>query len=238
MHKNRIGRARIVLVLALGALLPFGVNCLYFVNTTAFHHLEIYSFFYLYVACFMIYDMCPPLKLADTRLTRRARAWLSKNSLREKLWAHRVWLFCLIPAVLVLNNIIYANQVYTKKDLIYQQTLSVMTRVVYRMEETEGYVPGETPVVFVGDIRSNNLLIAARPNLQYLKGVGIYSLSITYFRTMQWYFEHVLATPANFADDETTAEYEEKPEVQNMPAYPDQEAFQMIDGVLVCKLSE
>lgn len=53
-------------------------------------------------------------------------------------------------AALVWGNIQTANALYLKKDLERQATLSRMTELCLRLDQTEGYVPGETPVVFIG----------------------------------------------------------------------------------------
>ncbi len=56
----------------------------------------------------------------------------------------------LLLFALFCANIQTANVVYTRKSLEQNAALSLMTRVLYRMEEREDYVPGETAVVFVG----------------------------------------------------------------------------------------
>ena len=48
------------------------------------------------------------------------------------------------------SNLIFANQLYLKKALQEEAALSLMTRVVDDIEDFEGYIPGQTPVAFVG----------------------------------------------------------------------------------------
>ena len=72
---------------------------------------------------------------------------------------------------LLFDRGIYANQIYLKKDLEYDTTLSVMTRVVDRIEQVEGYIPGETPVKFLGDIQRSKLAMT-RPAFAHLDRDG------------------------------------------------------------------
>ena len=52
-------------------------------------------------------------------------------------------------------NVIYANQSYLKVALEEKATDALMVRVIDRLEQTEGYVPGETPIAVVGLITSS-----------------------------------------------------------------------------------
>lgn len=69
------------------------------------------------------------------------------------------------PAVAVLLGLsllgttIFANQVYLKKALEYDSTLSVMTRVLTRAEAVSGYKPGETPTAIIGTLDCSELSV-------------------------------------------------------------------------------
>ena len=52
--------------------------------------------------------------------------------------------------MIFLGSIVFSNQVYLKKNLELESTLSLMSRVIQRIEETEGYTPGYTPVAILG----------------------------------------------------------------------------------------
>ena len=62
-----------------------------------------------------------------------------------------------ILSVFFLSSIVLSNQLYLKKNIEFQSTLSLMTRVIDRMERTLDYVPGQTPVAFAGTLKNNVL---------------------------------------------------------------------------------
>lgn len=70
--------------------------------------------------------------------------WPTKKQIGKKTRAAGLR-FAFGGADALFDRGIYANQMYLKKDLEYDATLSVMTRVVDRIEQVEGYIPGETP---------------------------------------------------------------------------------------------
>lgn len=49
--------------------------------------------------------------------------------------------------LLLFANTVFANQMYLYKSLVYQNTLLSLNRVFDRLEQTEGYEAGITPVV-------------------------------------------------------------------------------------------
>ena len=106
----------------------------------------------------------------------------------------------LFGAILLLTLLfdrgIYANQMYLKKNLEYDATLSVMTRVVDRIEQVDGYIPGETPVKFLGNIQWSQLAMT-RPAFAHLGGLTgtEENYAITYDDTFWMYLEDVMGYP-------------------------------------------
>ena len=66
----------------------------------------------------------------------------------------------LLCLVCFLGQVVFANQVYLKKALEFHSTLSIMTRVVDRLEETDGFVPGETQVAVFGNLDQSPLSVS------------------------------------------------------------------------------
>ena len=60
--------------------------------------------------------------------------------------------------------------------------------------------------------------------------------SLYYYNVYKTYFDYVLNYPINLCSDEVHAELVNDPRVQALPSFPDQNAIQMIDGVLVVKM--
>jgi hypothetical protein len=220
VYSRKLERKSILLLAGLLALMPFGINVVCFISKGMEHDLMIYSFnlFYIFVAVLFI----------------EAKSLPVLDKYRDALVA-RYWLPFLIGIVL-FNNLIYANQAYMKKALEYQSTLSTMSRIVDRMEETDGYVLGETPVVFVGALSSSELS-AGRAGFD-LAGTGLEAnCSVTYYLTYGWYFKYVLAYPINLLDSTASAEWSEQEEVLEMSAFPARNSCKIIDGTMVVKLS-
>ena len=152
----------------------------------------------------------------------------------------RQWCVVGRTAVVVLlcsvlwQHIVYANQVYMKKELDKTATISLATRVIDRMELLEEYVPGETPVAFVGRLDRNAYLNRGRDEFQDLdKTVGLWSdYSATY--NLGRYLTDYLNYPLLW---DTETDFSQLEEVQAMPVFPAAGGIQMIHGTVVVKLS-
>ena len=220
-----------LLLLALCVLaMPFGADVVYFVSIGNQHSLMIFSFFLFYAFAVMLWERCgglPPVRFA------------------EKLPAAAKWAEKLLPAlcsgllsVLILFNVVFANQVYLKKALEYDATVSFLTKVTYSMEQTDGYVPGETPVLFIGDPRESSLF-ASRKGFEDLNGTGLYhGFSTTYSGTYVHFFNAVLSYRINYMVMADAGFYAELPEVQAMPLYPARGSCRIVDGVLIVKFTQ
>ena len=147
--------------------------------------------------------------------------------------AVRTALLVLLCCVL-WQHTVYANQVYMKKELDKSATISLATRMIDRVEQVEGYVPGETPVAFVGRLDKNAYLNRGRDEFAALDTtVGLWSdYSATY--NMGRYLTDYLNYPLNW---DTVTDFDQHPRAQEMPVFPAVGAIQMIDGTVVIKLS-
>ena len=139
----------------------------------------------------------------------------------------------------LLGTTIFANQVYLKKALEYDSTLSVMTRVLTRAEAVSGYKPGETPTAIIGTLDCSELSVthdgfealtvldAAKNNFAPTDDAG-----------NLWYMWDAMGYPFNFVSTYELEQYKAREDVQAMPAFPAAGCCQLIDGVLVVKLSD
>lgn len=154
--------------------------------------------------------------------------------------ARRSWKPVLRTALAVVlcgvlwQHVVYANQVYVKKDLDKNATLVLAARMLDRIEETEGYVPGETPVAFVGRLDDNETLNRGREAFADLDHtVGLWSdYAATY--NLGRYLTDYLNAPLAW---DTETDFSTRAEVQAMPAFPAAESVAMVDGTVVVKLS-
>lgn len=132
--RKRLPAANLLLALVLAALLPMGMNLSNFLGYAGMeaHDLMKYAFCLVYVFDILLLRQCLQ-SLPESRVFSGCAA-----------------ISLALIAALVWGNIQTANALYLKKDLERQATLSRMTELCLRLDQTEGYVPGETPVVFIG----------------------------------------------------------------------------------------
>lgn len=137
---------------------------------------------------------------------------------------------------LLFSSVRYSNELYTLQKVHYDKALSHVTRVMDRMEQVEGYVPGETPVVSVGYL-SHAMTDLYRPEAyRWTKGVA--RSALTYLNSFG-NFARMLGDPIVFDGDEgVSARYAAMEAVQQMPVYPAAGCCQMIDGVMVVRFPD
>lgn len=205
-----------ILVIVLGLLMPLGMNVSCALSSGTIHDIMRYAFWFVYVLAFILL------------------LWILKESAvtnKTKKLLHGIVMISLL--LVISGNIQTANTIYVKKDLEYQSTLSYMTRVVERMEQQDGYIPSETPVVIVGE---NAIGITRYGFEPYTNITGAELTSpITFYGTYEQYFEYVLGTPILLSSNEDIAN---GIIVEDMPVFPKEGSVKMIDDTLVVKLGD
>ena len=165
--------------------------------------------------------------------------WLAERIPAGKIDAGKILRGISLSMVFVLlyGNVQTANGVYLKKDLEREAFLSLMTRVVYRMESCDGYEPGTTPVVFVGDAEQ---LISVIPGFEeYRRITGADFAQTTSMQTnyrAQRYIYYVMGNPAVMAQEPVWSAMQQDPRIARMPSYPEEGSVQILDDVMVVKL--
>lgn len=145
--------------------------------------------------------------------------------------------FLIMLSYCIWCNILFSNHLYVYKDLQYSATLSMMTRIVDRIEETEGYVIGETPVLFIGLPSRNENFLIARPGFDHLKGRGVFGTGLVMYSRYNFYITNILGYKIQIGSESLALEYASKEEVTEMSKFPAQNSCQMIDGYLIAKIS-
>ena len=201
-----------VLVLALGGLLPLGMNISCVLDGGMVHDLMLYAAWLVYLLVLLLVSAYTDFALCSGSLTRACRG---------------VAVFALI--LILLADVQTANSAYVKKDLERQATLSIMTNVNAQMNGTEGYIPGESKVVFVGVPKtgSNGLF----PYLSQITGLGC-EAAITYEGVYSAYYKYVLQTALWQVSNDIPKEFTDP-----MPSFPQNGYIQWYNDVLVVKLS-
>lgn len=210
-----------VLCICLIGLLPVGMDLLYILTLGQNHDLMVYAIWLFYLLALLLTDWLA------------ARPCGGKVQIGKLLHVFTI----LLVFLLLFGHVQFANGMYMKKEQEYDAYLSLMTRIVDDMEECEEYVPGETPVVFVG--LPDNLIDMIPGFKDYWNVIGMISTDVILrpqrdrYRA---YFENVMGLPIVLAEDSVWDDIWSRDSVIEMPPYPSKECIAMIDGNLVVKL--
>ena len=217
LTNGRLPAANRLLSLVLWALLPVTLYSVALIMPGEAHDLTAYAreLFYLL-----------PLSLLDAPSAART----PRRSVSPERAA-----VCVLLALLLWHHVVYANQAYMKKELEKNSTLILAARIIDRIEAVPGYVPGETPVAFVGRLDANEPLDVPREALaDFRTQTGLWhSHAATY--NLGRYLTDYLQYPLNW-DKETNVTRSDL--AKNMLPFPASGSVRMIDGVVVVKLSE
>lgn len=220
---RKVHPAEKALCVLLMVLMPLGMNMIHVLTVGKNHDLMTYPIWLFYILA---------LLLADWLL----RKWENSNKMAWLVTGQRMLCMALV-FVLVYGNVRFANGMYMKKGLEHEAYMSLMTRIVARMETIEDYIPGETEVVFV-DLP--DYLNEVMPGFKdYWNVTGMTKSDMIYVGARdryQAYFDYMMGLPILLADENTWNASDHMEAVQRMPVYPANGSMQMIDGVLFVKL--
>lgn len=227
IKKRNLDGYNIILMIIMILIMPFGMNVTYFISQGLFALRMIYSYYLVYVFEIMIFMYYFQFIGIEINIRKKV-----------KMLLYNVFIFGI--GFLVLDNIIFSNQIYLKKNLDSESTYFNMVRVIDRIEQIEGYKMGETPVAIVGFLSESDLIIERT-------GIGIQpkyddglrdKASVTYYLTYSWYLKNLLSYPINILSATESQRYAEQEEVKSMNAFPAKDSCKILDdGVMVIKFS-
>ncbi len=209
---GKMGKMEWLLLTLLAVALPFAAYMMRLLNTDV-HDLMIYAVWLLYLLPLLLWKRTTEGTTGDRKI------------------------YCCI--VLLLSFIIFAdiqtdNAVYVKKKVEAGATLSLMTEIMAQIDGIEGYVPGETPVTFVGQVSE---VLQEVPGTERVKGISgcNKTAAITYEGTYQAYFENVMLRDVKVVFGKDTGNLPDA-EIADMPAYPQMGYVKMVNDAVVVKL--
>ena len=239
IHLHHLTWWRVALLAVALLLLPLAANITYFLSKGMLHGVMTMPLYLLYVFIWLMHiwvqDAAQAAEQAKEDAISVKRRWL--RSLTAAL-------IPLLLCIWMVDNVQFANASYLKKRLEAQSTLSVMTRVIDRIEQTEGYQPNETSVVFIGDVNLNEHLTPSRYDFHALQLTGDrvpgyeYEYAVSYPWSYRYYMQYCLGYPIQLAYEGVINQYAINEAVLAMPAFPDAGCIQWMDGYLVVKLSD
>lgn len=140
--------------------------------------------------------------------------------------------------IVLLYFVRISNQAHTVSRILYDRTISNITIIMSSLNEEEEYIPGETEVILIGSLGSNDN-ITEMNNIEGIKEfMGYKKMATTYTMTFDS-FAKIIGYPINVnLDDEIASTYKAKEEVKTMPAYPMKGFYKMIDGKMIIKLGK
>ena len=143
----------------------------------------------------------------------------------------------LVSAFLALN-IRNANAMALKRDVEFSATTAAMARLLHQAERTEGYIPGETPVVLLGMLPSSAVAME-RPGFEDLaRAQGMrYTYGASYETGNYWYLTMALGEPIRLVSHEERIRLSARPEAADIPAFPASGCCRMIDGHLYIRIN-
>ncbi len=205
-------------VLGILAMMPLGINAITIISNQ-YHELTIFALFFFYIFVIVLIEL------------------YLKNDDKGKTGRRITYVCAVLLSIFIFDNCIYSNQVYLKKEMENEATLSVITRIIDRMEETEGFVPGETEIAIIG-ILDEGPFKQHRDGYDYTTAGLYYNFNTSYPETYPIYMNYYLDYPVNFVNEDKLTALENSPEVQNMPMFPAKDSVKMVDGVMAVKLSD
>lgn len=220
---KKTGLGEKILGMVLILLLPLGMNLIYVLVIGASHDLMVFALWLFYLLLLLLTEWL-------------VQQWQGMGKKEQLAQCIRV-LSLLLVLVTVYGSVQFANGLYMKKELEYDGYFSLMTRIVDRMEDEEGYIPGQTPVVFVGMPSNKNGMIPGF--LEYWNVIGAMSTDVIYMpekTRYQAYFDYVLNTPMLLAEDDPWMTLRDSQLAKEMSPYPAANCIAWQDGTMIVKL--
>ena len=194
-------------VLIILILLPFAINGVSFLSKGMVHTLMMYPCIFVYVFALRFID----------------------ENIKEKKYS-RLFLLMFLPVI--WNSFIVAGQAYYKRNMQEEAAQSLVTRIICRIEETEGYEPGITKTAFAGSFEDSPYI----PEPEIFKDLEIYGIgktSITYRGLEKEYIKYIMNVDMNLTDIDVNDE-----RVKAMPYFPKEGSVGYIDDTLVVKIAD
>ena len=207
--KENRADGRLPLFLLCGFLLPLSIDCIRVISSL-FHNLMLYGFTSLYVLTAVVLENCSGLLTVKT-----------KNAAKDIL------ALCMI--VVAAINIYYANCVFMKLNMQFEQAHSFYTSIVTELRQDPEF--NEDSIVCI--IGSNEIFDDIPVDTSKLAGmregiIGTYSQAE--------FVRYYLGLNLNIAGWDITDVLEQREDVMAMPSYPYYGSIRKIDGYYIVRL--
>ena len=234
--RSRFGVWEAVAMALLLAAIPFVFNIQYIVCEDAtYHALMVYSIYFAYILLIPLYDSVAAME-QDGAGTVSVEAPGKTGRIMKMIAGKAKLCVPIILAIILFADIRFANNVYTDKYLRERSTLSVMTRIMGAAEQTSGFDPEKCGVLIIGELNNNKVL--ASPNSTFYPSLGNATRDISITYDIFPYLRQYMGYSYRFVEGEEKEKLLADEYVQQMPAYPASGFAEIIDDVLVIKISD
>ena len=198
--------------LCAAVILPLAVNCLFLVfSKESVHTLALYSFVCVYILAAILTEKT----LAGGENIKRIG--------RDAVYV------CLVLAI--VSNVYFANKVYLKLHLQYENAFSFYSILLSRVENTEGF-DENCSLAMIGD-QDNKLRTFDEIDVGYVQGPG-WDLVNIYSR--EKFFKNYLGCSIPFASNEEKEKLKNDERFIEMAEYPYDGSVRKIDDFMVVRL--
>lgn len=220
LGQKKADAGRVLLLLALVALLPLAINCMYLItDPTSIHTLVLYGFVCLYVLAAVILDYS-----LSSEAPQKIRRLLSRAALNLGIVA--------LTLIVVINTYV-ANEAFLNLHLRYENSYAFYTSLLADLRSNPEFQEG-TKLAVVGSYDSPDFYEYYFRFLPELTGVmGFLPDSYSYGAFLHYY----LGLSIPIATAEETQQIMATEEYQNMNVYPYYGSTKLINDILVVKLS-
>lgn len=202
------GKRRGLFVL-LVVLFPLSISFIYLITATV-HTLVLYGFISVYLLLGV---------LADGRIDPRRR--FEKDVLLAAM------------TLITLSNVTFANSVYLKQYLQYENAMAFYTEVVTQIKMHEDYDP-DCAVAVIGDADAT-LYTEEEISGHYM--AGMYPTLVNVY-SREDFMRYYVGFDVGYASYTEKLEIAQTEEFASMPTYPDSSSIQRIGDYMVVKLGE
>lgn len=211
----------LLLMLLLLALLPLGIGCMYLLfSGESIHTLVLYSYIALYVLF---------AGVVECSLTAGSRSGLAEKWIRLSSDG-----MILLMAAVLAGNIYIANKAYLSMHMSYENTYFYTTAILTRLQDTPGYTT-DSKVAIIGEYTEPYYHDVFFSDLEQL--IGVRKLSPNAY-SIGGFFEYYNGIPLRLASREEIESVAGTEAFHEMACYPNDGYMEMIDGMIVIKLSE
>lgn len=225
-HKKFLGS--LVLIIPCFLLMPLALNVIQLMSGGMMHHLMIFAYCIIY--------LLPIVLLSEVQYANEDNRFMHTGI----VWARNAVNVVIVLIIFVIGfyNIVYANGAYVHKKLVYDNTALHAQAIWEDIKNVDGYIEGDTQVVFMGELAASNILYRNNSVARRYSGVltGSGSSSISYEATASRYYYGILGRDVDITFD--NPEILQNDQYKSMPIYPIDGYCKKIGDKVVVKISE